>query len=42
MTADLTLWEACRHRLNLEPYTVNGNDEEMNFEGLKIRRSVAG
>ena len=36
---DLALWEAARHRLHLSPYAV-GNDHEMDYKGLKIRRSV--
>ena len=39
--ADLTLWEACRSRLHLTPATVNG-EEEMDFGGVKIRRSAVG
>jgi hypothetical protein len=37
--ADLTLWEACRARLNLTPEAVD-DEQEMNFDELKIRRSA--
>lgn len=39
---DLVMWEACRHRLNLSPYSVGPAEQEMDFKGLKIRRSAVG
>ena len=39
---DLAMWEACRHRLHLSPYNVGHGEQEMDFKGLKIRRSAAG
>jgi hypothetical protein len=38
---DLAMWEACRHRLHLSPYSVGRDEQEMDFKGLKIRRSAA-
>lgn len=38
---DLAMWEACRHRLYLSPYSVGHDEQEMDFKGLKIRRSAA-
>lgn len=38
---DLAMWEACRHRLHLSPYSVGHDEQEMDFKGLKIRRSAA-
>jgi len=42
VAVDLAMWEACRHRLHLSPYTVGTSDQEMDYKGLKIRRSAAG
>lgn len=42
LLADLTLWEACRLRLHLTPKPVDHGDAEMDYKGLKIRRSAAG
>ena len=39
---DLTFWEACRLRLHLKPRAVDGGDDEMDYNGLKIRRSATG
>ena len=39
---DLAMWEACRHRLHLSPYMVGHSEQEMDYKGLKIRRSAAG
>lgn len=39
---DLAMWEACRLRLHLSPYSVGPGEQEMDFKGLKIRRSAAG
>ncbi len=38
---DLAMWEACRHRLHLTPYSAGHGEQEMDFKGLKIRRSAA-
>lgn len=39
---DLAMWEACRLRLHLTPYSVGHSEQEMEFKGLRIRRSAAG
>ena len=39
---DLVGWEAIKHRFHLTPYTVGNADMEMDLNGLKIRRSIAG
>ena len=39
---DLAMWEACRLRLHLTPYSVGHSEPEMEFKGLRIRRSAAG
>ena len=38
--ADLTFWEACRLRLHLTPNQIEGGDIEMDYKGLKVRRSA--
>lgn len=37
---DLVGWEAIKLRFHLSPYAVENGDVEMNFKGLRIRRSI--
>lgn len=39
---DLVGWEAIKLRFYLSPYPVENGETEMDFNGLKIRRSIGG